>query len=241
MSEEEKKNKTLGILITSVFHVAVVLLLFAFSMSTEGKKEEPVMLVMDFSAGSSSAGGSSSPNETSNPTEDPQPINKVDPVKTQTQESAANRSNKARSESSNNKNTDEKQPNTNALASGAFGGNGTGKADGDGNGENPGLGEGENGPGVKGKIGALGSGDGIPPKVSNPTRDQEGKVVIELTVDKQGNVVDVKVLSNHKETTTTDPVLLNQAKKDGFKYKFKPDNRRADLSKGLRKINYVLR
>ena len=134
-----------------------------------------------------------------------------------------------------------KDINDGRMTSVAFGGNGTGNANGDGNWENPGSGDGENGPGVKGKIGALGSGDGIPPAVTNPTRDQEGKVVIELTVDKQGNVVDVKVLSNHKETTTTDPVLLNQAKLDGFRYKFKLDNRRADLSKGLRKINYVLR
>lgn len=241
MSQEEKKNRKLGILISSVFHVLAILLLFAFSMSTEGKKEEPVMLVMDFSAGSSSAGGSSAASKTSEPTDEPQPVNKVDPVKTQTQESPITKSDKARSESSSKKKSDEKKPNSNAMANGAFGGNGTGQADGDGNGENQGIGDGENGPGVKGKIGSLGSGDGIPPAVTNPTRDQEGKVVIELTVDKQGNVVDVKVLSNHKKTTTTDPVLLNQAKKDGFRYKFKPDNRRAELSKGLRIINYVLR
>ncbi len=241
MSEQEKKNKKLGIIITGTFHVLVVLLLFAFSMSTDGKKEEPVMLVMDFSAGSSSAGGSSAASKTSEPTEDPQPVNKVDPVKTQTQESPVKKSNKARSESATKKNSNEKKPNTDALANGAFGGNGTGQANGDGNGENEGIGDGENGPGVKGKIGSLGSGDGIPPAVVNPTRDQEGKVVIEITVDKKGSVIDVKVLSNHKKTTTTDPVLLNQAKKDGFRYKFKPDNRRAELSKGLRIINYVLR
>lgn len=241
MSEEEKKNKKLGIIVTGVFHVLVVMLLFAFSMSTDGKKEEPVMLVMDFSAGSSSAGGSSAASNTSEATDDPQPVNKVDPVKTQTQDSPIKKSDKAKSESSTTKKSNEKKPNSSALANGAFGGNGSGQANGEGNGENEGLGEGENGPGVKGKIGSLGSGDGIPPAVTNPTRDQEGKVVIEITVDKQGNVIDVKVLSNHKKTTTTDPVLLNQARKDGFRYKFKPDSRRAELSKGLKIINYVLR
>ena len=64
--------------------------------------------------------------------------------------------------------------------------------------------------------------------------------MIELTVDQQGKVVDVRVLSSHKNTTTTDPVLLNQAKKDGYRFDFKADGNRAELSKGLRIINYIL-
>lgn len=241
MSKEEKENKVLGIVMSTVFHVVVLLLLFAFSMKTEGVKEEPVLLVMDFSAGSSSKGGSSSESTPTEAVEDPTPVNKVDPVKTQQTESPVKRSDKKKSESSKKSNNPSKKPNSNALANGAFNGNGSGQSDGEGSGNNDGIGDGENGPGVTGKIGKLGSGDGIPPDVVNPTRDQQGKVVIEITVNRQGKVVDVKVLANHPKATTTDPVLQAQARKDGYRFKFKPDSRRAELSKGLRVINYKLR
>ncbi len=241
MSKEEKENKVFGIVISSVFHVVILLLLFAFSMTTYGEKEKPVQLVMDFSAGSSSKGGSSAESTPTETVDETTPVNKVDPVKTQETKSPVKKSTKKKSENSKKSDKPSKKPNSNALANGAFNGNGTGQSDGDGTGNNEGIGDGENGPGVKGKIGKLGTGDGTPPAVTNPTRDQQGKVVIEITVDRQGKVVDVKVLANHPNATTTDPVLQAQARKDGYRFKFKPDSRRAELSKGLRVINYKLR
>lgn len=239
MSKEEKKNRKIGLLISSVFHVLVILLLFAFTMQTEQEKEEP-LIILDFSAGSSSKGGSSSePTETEKVSEEPEV--KTDPVTTQNTKSPVKKSTKPKSTSSSTSNSKPtKKANSKASAKGAFSGDGSGKSNGDGNGDNEGIGNGENGPGPTGKIGKLGAGIGTPPKVKNPTKDQEGKVVIELTVDRLGKVVDVKVLSNHPQTTTTDPVLHNQAKKDGYRFDFKADSRRSELSKGLRIINYIL-
>ena len=129
--------------------------------------------------------------------------------------------------------------NPNASAKGKFGGDGTGKSTGDGNGENEGIGDGENGPGVKGKIGKLGTGEGKAPVIYNPTKE-EGKVAIKITIDRNGKIMDVKVLSNHARTTTNSPALLAKAKKDGFKFKFKPDANRKELTSGIRIINYIL-
>ena len=55
-----------------------------------------------------------------------------------------------------------------------------------------------------------------------------------------GKVLNVEVLSGHRNATTNDPVLEAQAKKDGYRFKFKPDNRRKEYSKGKKIINYIL-
>jgi len=104
-----------------------------------------------------------------------------------------------------------------------------------------GSGIGKNGPGQSAKFGKIGHGEGTPPtKINNPTKTESGKVAIELTVDRKGRIIDVKVLANHRMTTTTDPVLLNDAKKTGYKFKFKADSKRAEYSKSLKVINYII-
>ena len=117
----------------------------------------------------------------------------------------------------------------------AFGGNSNKEINGDGIGTA--FGGAGSGPGSFGK---LGKEEGYPPEITNPT-SESGKVVIELTVDQAGRIIDVKVLATHPKTTTIDPVLLNQAKKDGYKFKFKADSKRAELSKSLKIINYILK
>ena len=241
MSKTEKENRKFGVIISSVFHVVLILLLFAFSMKTKGEVEKPVQLVMDFTAGSTSKGGSSAENTRSETVDELTPLNKVDPVKTQETKSPVTKSSKKKSDNSKNSDKQAEKSNPNSLFPGS--GSGTGKGDGKGdNNDNGGLGgEGNRGSSMEGKTGTLGTGDGIPPEVVNPTTDQQGKVVIQITVDRQGKVIDVKVLGNHPKGTTTDPVLQNQAKADGFRFKFKPDSKRAEYSIGLRIINYKLR
>ena len=51
------------------------------------------------------------------------------------------------------------------------------------------MGKGESGPGVEGKIGSIGSGEGTPPDVVNPTKDKYGKDVLE---EKYFRIIDSK-------------------------------------------------
>lgn len=240
MSKEEKKNRKLGLIISGVAHLLVIIMLFAFTMGTEEKTEDPVLLYMDFTPnGSSSRGGSSaSPTESKTVSEEPQ--NVVEPVITQKTESPVQKSDKKASKTSSST-TAEKKANAQASAANAFGGNGNGNGNGsgDGNGDDSGLGENEGtGPGLKG-FGKIGSGDGSNPEFKNPTQEQ-GKVLVKLFVNRKGRVTSVEVLSSRRETTTSDAVLLNKAKRDGLKYVFSANSKREEISIAYRLINYTL-
>jgi hypothetical protein len=240
MSKEEKKNRKLGLIISGVAHLLVILMLFAFTMGTEEKVEDPVLLLMDFTPnGSSSRGGSSaSPTESETVSEEPQ--NVVEPVVTQKTESAVKKSDKKASKSSSTT-TAEKKANSQASAKGAFGGDGTGEGNGsgDGKGDDSGLGLNDgNGPGLEG-FGEIGTGDGSNPEFKNPTQEQ-GKVLVKLFVSRKGRVTSVEVLSSRRETTTSDAVLLNKAKRDGLKYVFSANSKREEISIAYRLINYTL-
>ena len=233
--ERKKKNKRFGWILTASAHVIIILMLFAFSLPAPEPQPEPA-LVLDFRSSSSSQGGSSSEVTESEKIEEEE-TNPVDPVVAQDKKSPVKSSDKKKSEGSTKSTKPAKKANSNALFPGQGTGGGKGKTKGDGEGDIPGSGgKGNGGTG----IGTFGKGTGVAPEVKNPTQDQIGNVVIEITVNRAGEIIDVKVLSNHKETTTTDPVLLNDAKKVGFKYKFKADSKRAKLSKGLKKVKYIL-
>ncbi|MFT6001346.1 MAG: hypothetical protein ACI95T_000090 [Flavobacteriales bacterium] len=240
MIKDEKKNRKLGLIISGVTHLLVILLLFAFTMDTKKVEKEPVILLMDFTpSGSSSRGGSSaSPSESETVSEESQ--NVVEPVVTQKTESAVKKSDKKASKTSSTTTT-EKKANAQASAANAFGGDGSGEGQGsgDGKGNDSGIGENEgNGPGLKG-FGKIGSGDGSNPEFKNPTQEQ-GKVLVKLFVNRKGRVTSVQVLSSRRETTTSDAVLLNKAKRDGLKYMFSANSKREEISIAYRLINYTL-
>ena len=239
MSKEEKKNRTIGIIITSVTHLAVILLLFAFTMGTEAPEEDPVLLIMDFTeTGSSSRGGSSSAAAESQ-AETTEPQQAVEPVTTQKTKSPVKKSDKKASTSSSSTTKADRKANSAASAAGAFGGNGNGEGEGDGDGNNSGIGQNDGtGPGLKG-FGTIGTGDGSNPTFNNPTQE-EGKVLVKLFVNRSGKVTSVEVLSAHKKTTTSDAVLLNKAKRDGAKYVFSANSGRPETSIAYRLINYRL-
>jgi TonB family protein len=103
----------------------------------------------------------------------------------------------------------------NKNGSGGHGsGNGGGDGDGDGNGTGPGK-----GPGFGGKIGIDLKGRAVvkPPQLPKDTKE-EGKVVVEITVDSEGNVIEAN--PNGRGTTTSSALLKAKAKQAALATKF---------------------
>ncbi|MBK9284391.1 MAG: hypothetical protein IPM51_08725 [Sphingobacteriaceae bacterium] len=104
------------------------------------------------------------------------------------------------------------------------GGTGNGDGGGEGNDKGPGKGPG-NGPGFGGgKIGVDLKGRAIvkPPKLPSDTKE-EGKVVVEITVDSEGHVIEAN--PNGRGTTTSSATLKAKAKQAAFATKFNVDGK----------------
>jgi colicin import membrane protein len=98
------------------------------------------------------------------------------------------------------------------------GGNGTGSGGGDGEGTGPGSGPGSGG-GRGGGIGIdlRGRAVVVPPRLPSDTKE-EGKVVVEILVDKEGNVIEAN--PNGRGTTTSSPALKAKARQAALATKF---------------------
>ncbi|MGZ4097574.1 MAG: energy transducer TonB family protein, partial [Bacteroidia bacterium] len=103
------------------------------------------------------------------------------------------------------------------------GGHGTGDGGGDGPGNGPGSGPG-NGPGFGGKYGIDLKGRAVvkPPVLPKDTKE-EGKVVVEITVDSEGNVIEAN--PNGRGTTTSSAILKAKAKQTALATKFNVDGK----------------
>lgn len=107
-------------------------------------------------------------------------------------------------------------PNSNGTG-GSGGGTGGGHGTGDGPGTGPGRGPGKGGYGFS----LAGRNVITPPSLSKDTKE-EGKVVVEITVDKNGNVI--KADPNGRGTTTNSAILKAKAKQAAMNTKFSPSN-----------------
>ena len=124
---------------------------------------------------------------------------------------------------------DNSEPGQNGLPDGdpfknGTGGHGNGTGGGDGDGEGPGSGPGK-GPGFGGgKYGIDLKGRAVvkPPKLPSDTKE-EGKVVVEITVDSEGNVIDAN--PNGRGTTTSSALLKAKAKQTALATKFNIDGK----------------
>ncbi|MDO8999271.1 MAG: hypothetical protein Q7W45_05865 [Bacteroidota bacterium] len=98
------------------------------------------------------------------------------------------------------------------------GGHGNGNGTGDGDGDGPGTGPGK-GPGMGGKYGIDLKGRAVvkPPVLPKDTKE-EGKVVVEITVDSEGNVIEAN--PNGRGTTTSSALLKAKAKQAAMATKF---------------------
>ncbi len=103
------------------------------------------------------------------------------------------------------------------------GGHGNGNGGGEGDDKGPGSGPGH-GPGSGGKIGISLAGRAVvkPPKLPTDTKE-EGKVVVEITVDSEGNVIEAN--PNGRGTTTSSALLKAKAKQTALATKFNVDGK----------------
>ncbi len=111
---------------------------------------------------------------------------------------------------------------------------------GGGNGDTPG--NGTEGPGGEGKGGPRYSltnrkANSIP--VPRAAFQEEGKVVVEITVDKNGNVVKAK--PGVKGSTTSNPNLLDIARRAAMSAKFNPSADAPEEQKGTITYNFILK
>lgn len=103
-------------------------------------------------------------------------------------------------------------------------GNGTGGT-GDGTGEGPGS-----GPGKGGISFSLSGRHMIRTPQINDRSQETGKVVVDITVDKDGSVI--AAIPGGRGSTTTSPLLFKLAKDAAMKAKFNPNEGAADIQKG---------
>jgi TonB family protein len=102
------------------------------------------------------------------------------------------------------------------------GGSGTGSGGGNGPGEGPGSGPGSHGIGGGFSYGLSGRSVLQKPKLPTDTKE-EGKVVVEITVDSEGNVIEAN--PNGRGTTTSSAMLKAKARQAAMATKFNGDAR----------------
>lgn len=105
---------------------------------------------------------------------------------------------------------------TGGSGGGTGGGDGTGDGPGSGPGKGPGFGGGKYGFDMKGRAIVQ------PPKLPSDTKE-EGKVVVNITVDSQGNVIEAT--PNGRGTTTSSPLLKAKARQAAMATKFNVDGK----------------
>ena len=110
-------------------------------------------------------------------------------------------------------------PNGNPFKNGT-GGEGSGNDNGNGNGPGSGIGKGGFGRGIG--VDLKGRAVVKPPKLPSDTKE-EGKVVVEITVDSEGNVIEAN--PNGRGTTTSSALLKAKAKHAALATKFNIDGK----------------
>lgn len=247
MEKINKNHNNLGKTISFGIHGALLLLFFfimpddtPIEKEEEEKPKEEIVAILDFTAGGSSSGGSETKSESTKEDAAPKkPTPEKDPVPEQNTQKDPS---PVVSKPSNNSSASDGQGSsqTPAVSGNPFGGTSGGSNGGDGSGSNgTGVGAGD-GPGI-----GNGVGDGesrIPvknPVVKNPVQS-EGRVMLELIIDREGKVISVKVLKSHSLTTTTNESHFKTAEKAAWDWEFNKDPNGAEKQKLYKSINFTL-
>lgn len=114
---------------------------------------------------------------------------------------------------------------------------------------NPFGGAGMGGPGPEGSENGPGIGSGMAsgsdrkvvkePEIDNPT-EEEGRVMLDLIIDQEGDVISVKVLSTHRLTTTDNPILFKAAEKAAWDWKFSKDPNGPEKQRLYKAITFTI-
>ena len=237
----QKKDNRLGIIISIALHLFLLIAIF-FSKGCMELQNPPQftleeVITLDFSDAGGGSPGSASPNPTTVQEEAP-----AEKVITQQESPVAVKSSNStiKNENASNKAEINKAPKPKNDFSNLFGkGNGDSEA-GNGEGEGAGIGTGK-GPNTGGGVGT-GKGRQVVgnPELDNP-KNWVGFVMVQFTIDKQGNVIETKVLYPHSKTTITltsmdQKFIANDCK---MKFKFTPTSSGITKDRLVKRIQYI--
>ena len=237
----QKKNNRLGIIISIVLHLFLLIAIF-FSKGCMELQNPPQftleeVITLDFSDAGGGSPGSASPTPTTVQEEAP-----AEKVITQVESPVAVKSSNSniKNENASNKAETNEAPIPKNDFSSLFGkGNGDSEA-GNGEGEGSGIGTGK-GPNTGGGVGS-GKGRQVVgnPELDNP-KNWVGFVMVQFTIDKQGNVIETKVLYPHSKTTITltsmdQKFIANDCK---MKFKFTPTSSGITKDRLVKRIQYI--
>lgn len=248
MKPISKKNKNIG-LIVSILLNGGCFMIIPFMPSCDIQADPPfptekVVMVMDFTTagGGGQSGGSESvsdevsqtakESDSQSTSESTETVSKVTDSKVTQKDPKKNDSkDKGNSSSSNNPAND--FSNIFGGGGGSDGGNGGTS----GGGFRPG-----NGPNI-GPNSGTGDGEGrkfvYNPPLTNPTQE-EGRVMVEVTIDQDGNVTKAVAKRTHSKTTTSNEKLIKEAEKLAKEFKFSKDYEGPALQTKTFAINFTL-
>lgn len=248
MKPISKRNKNIG-LVVSILLNGGCFMLIPFMPSCDFEADPPfptekVVMVMDFTSaggGGQSGGAEAVSDEVSqtakesdsqSTTESTETVSKVTDSKV-TQKDPKKNDSKDKGNSNNSNNPANDFSNVFGGGGGSDGGNGGTSGGGFGPGNGPNIGPNS------------GTGDGSgrtvisKPALTNPTQE-EGRVMVEVTIDQDGNVTKVVAKRTHPKTTTSNETLIKQAEKLAKQFKFSKDTNGPELQVTTFAINFTL-
>lgn len=242
----QDRNKRAGVIGTILFHILLLLLFLFFGIETPVPIPEDRGTTIEF--GWSSTGSGDTESQVQTPVTNPEPQPATTPTSTPVTEAVEEAVTQEESPVSTpaettpvQESTPEPEPTISEDLSQALeniwntpsGGGSQGNTGGAGNQGSP-----DGGPG-KGVLGG-GQGDwelagrGLVSGYSIKDTKEEGNVVLDITVDRQGNVISAKWNS---ESNTTSQYLINKAIHAAKQYKFSPNSQAAIEQRG--KIRFI--
>ena len=237
----EKKDNKLGIIISVVVHLFLLVSIF-FSKGCMELQNPPQftleeVITLDFSDAGGGSPGSASPTPPTIEEESP-----AEKVITQEESPVTIKSSNSnvKNESASKKSETKEAPKPKNDFSSLFGkGNGESE-EGNGEGEGTGIGTGK-GPNTGGGVGT-GKGRQVVgnPELDNP-KNWVGYVMVQFTIDIEGNVLETKVLYPHSKTTITltssdQKFIANDCK---LKFKFTPTSSGITKDRLVKRIQYI--
>ena len=237
----QKKDNRLGIIISIALHLFLLIAIF-FSKGCMELQNPPQftleeVITLDFSDAGGGSPGSASPTPTTVQEEAP-----AEKVITQQESPVAVKSSNStiKNENASNKAEINEAPKPKNDFSNLFGkGNGDSEArNGEGEGTGIGTGKGTN------TGGGVGTGKGRQvvgnPELDNP-KNWVGFVMVQFTIDEQGNVLETKVLYPHSKTTITLTSMDQKFIANDCKIKFKFTSTSSGIKKDrlVKRIQYI--